>query len=81
MVSMNWVHLEVSGKDEHQACKGTPKGATQMILLSRGNLCCLSFLKCGPEKQEDTKAIVQTHIDIQDLISGTFGQKGLSGSA
>jgi hypothetical protein len=80
------VWSEVEDTDECQALKGYPKWALLMSLLSLGNNLLLVCSKCAPWDPQDTKSReqsrnIQTHIDIQDLVSGTFCQKGLPSCA
>lgn len=86
MVSVSLIHSGVNVKDQCQALEGVPPtGFTQMILLSLGKDVLLIqsvFLGIGRSpNSEGAPRASQTHIDIQDLISRTFSQKGLASSA
>lgn len=84
-VSVSWAH---SGWMVKMKAKmyGHLQGLRSDGHVEHGQRFVAFCSKCGPWKQQDKQSReqprnIQTHINIQDLVSGTFSQKGLSSSA
>lgn len=85
MVSVGLIRSGVNVKDQCQALEGVPQtGFTQTLLSSLGkDVLLIQSVLLGSDRSPNSEStpIPQTHIDIQDLVSGTLSQKGLPRSA